>query len=520
MPVPELIAFGPGVKPAEDQFDALVVVGLNAAAYDDAVVEAHRKVDVQFGSTAVLVPTPSVHGGRLVLSQVAPLADYDDVRRFADAARAGVLKAKNAGSVRPFLALVNVPETEGFENALVVSLLGALAGLYEIIQGREGNGEDVVEPVKAIGFSVASEAEVVSVPRLVRAIEEGRRVAKDLCSGDPERMSALKCTEYIVAAFAGSNVTVEVEGDLDVLERDYPLLHAVARASIPVKRHHPTVVRLTLKGEGEIEESVLFGGKGITYDTGGADVKAGGIMAGMHTDKGGASAVAGFFKTASLLPLKGIQLVAELGFVRNSIGSDAYVADEIIKSHAGVRVYVANTDAEGRMVLSDLISHLRVKAIAENLPKPQFFTCATLTGHAARSVGHYPITLDNPIARDRGTSVDLQRVGEVWGDPFEVSRLRKDDFEFIKPKNKAYDVVQCNLAASSVTARGHQFPAAFISIASGVNKQTRASDYPIAYTHLDIAGASSEDGDLLFGRPTGVPIVALTAKYLIPRIAQ
>jgi len=240
----------------------------------------------------------------------------------------------------------------------------------------------------------------------------------------------------------------------------------------------------------------------------------------MHIDKGGAAAVAGFFKTASLLPLKGIQLFAELGFVRNSIGSDSYVADEIIASHAGVRVYVANTDAEGRMVLGDIISHLREKAIAGRFPKPQMFTCATLTGHAARAVVPYPISLDNPIARDLGISADLQRVGDSWGDPVEVSRLRKDDFDFIKPKNKAYDVVQCNLAASSVTPRGHQFPMAFISIASGVSKQDRSSDYPIAYTHLDIAGAASEDGDILFGRPTGTPVLALSAKYLLPRTSE
>lgn len=56
------------------------------------------------------------------------------------------------------------------------------------------------------------------------------------------------------------------------------------------------MVKLFYEGEGPITETLFLVGKGVTYDTGGADVKAGGVMAGMHRDKGGASAVAGFFE--------------------------------------------------------------------------------------------------------------------------------------------------------------------------------------------------------------------------------
>ena len=55
-------------------------------------------------------------------------------------------------------------------------------------------------------------------------------------------------------------------------------------------------MKLYYEGEGPITDTVFLVGKGVTYDTGGADVKAGGVMAGMHRDKGGASAVAGFFQ--------------------------------------------------------------------------------------------------------------------------------------------------------------------------------------------------------------------------------
>lgn len=93
-------------------------------------------------------------------------------------------------------------------------------------------------------------------------------------------------------------------------------------------------------------------------------------MGGMSFDKCGAAAsnilvcvhnkrvVAGLVKVASLLQAN-VNIVGLMGMVRNSIGSNAYVSDEIIKSHSGVHIRIGNTDAEGRMVLGDLLSHLR-----------------------------------------------------------------------------------------------------------------------------------------------------------------
>jgi leucyl aminopeptidase len=284
-----------------------------------------------------------------------------------------------------------------------------------------------------------------------------------------------------------------------------------------VERHHPRIVRLTFTGPGETDETLLFAGKGITYDTGGADVKYGGHMAGMHMDKGGAAGIAGFVKTVSLLKPKGLKVVAELGFVRNSIGSDSYVSDEIVRSHGGKRVMVANTDAEGRMVLADCLSHMREVALQEK--NPRLMTCATLTGHAHRAVGNYGITLDNGPAFAIGQSVGLQKASLAWGDPFEVSTLRREDYAFIQPKNAAFDVLQCNLAPSSGTARGHQFPAAFLVIASGLEAHgSNSKDKHLPFSHLDIAGNAAEDDDYQFGRPTATPVVPLTARYVLGRL--
>ncbi|MEI5617438.1 hypothetical protein WB403_50985, partial [Streptomyces brasiliscabiei] len=74
----------------------------------------------------------------------------------------------------------------------------------------------------------------------------------------------------------------------------------------------------------------MFVGKGLVYDTGGADLKVGGFMAGMSRDKGGAASVAGFMKSVADFQPTGVKVVAYLAVVRNSIGSDCFVPDEII----------------------------------------------------------------------------------------------------------------------------------------------------------------------------------------------
>ncbi len=412
-----------------------------------------------------------------------------------------------------------------YGRATLLAAAGAFDGTYATLQTREARGEATAEPIETLSFFFegVGEAEAADAVAKATAVELGRRVARDICSGDPERMAPPKAAEYVEAAFAGlPNVTVTVEGDLPTIEKDYPLLASVCRASRKVPRHHPRVVTVTYTPAGGATKSTTIVGKGVTYDTGGADIKAGGIMAGMKRDKGGAAAAAGFLRTVAELQPEGGSYTALLGFVRNSVGTECYVGDEIITGHAGRSVLVVNTDAEGRMVMADLLSVARKNATeavaAGTLPADAFhlLTCATLTGHAVVAMGTYPIAIDNAVAASRGatgTARAIQAAAHVVGDPFEVSTLRPEDYAFVASKHPSYDVLQCNTAPSSRTPRGHQFPMAFLVMASGLSDHGRASDVPLAYTHLDIAGAASR-GDVASGYETGSPVLGLAAHFL------
>lgn len=475
-----------------------------------SAIDKYNSIDQRVGKEALLLAAPNLAGGRLIFSPTGPLhRDYDDVRRISDAARLAGAIAEQSGMHRPLMLVELGSADTKYTHGLEVAYLGLCQALWQPLEARESLGESRIETVVEVGLMTSQELDV----EWLSAVECGKRLARDLCGTEPERMAPPAFADYCEEAFTGSSVQVSVIADNQQILTDYPLLHAVARASVQVQRHAPRVIRLVYEGSGEITQTIFLAGKGITFDTGGADLKVGGHMAGMSRDKGGAAAVAGFLKTIALLNPKGIRVVAEIGAVRNSIGADAFVPDEIVTGHSGKRVRVGNTDAEGRMVLADLLSHLCLEA--QKSINPEVFSLATLTGHAAIAFGPYTALVENGPAIEVNTAVSWCAIGDRWGDPAEQSRSRREDFDFIRPRTKADDLLSSNNAPSVTTARGHQFPMAFLTMASGLSEHCAVSDNPIPFTHVDIAGSGVENGDWQHGKPTAAPVTAMAAKYLL-----
>ena len=393
-----------------------------------------------------------------------------------------------------------------FQQAGLVATLGALKALYVPLETRESVKEKAVK-IKSLGIYGDSE-KIGSNLELAKALEAGRIVSRDIGGSDPERTAAPKVEQYVREAFNGTDVKIEVVQGQSTFEKEYPCLAAVNRCASTVPRHDGRVIWLTYEPNGQVDKTLMMVGKGITYDTGGADIKAGGVMAGMSRDKCGAADVAGFFKTISMLKPKNLKVVGAMAMVRNSVGSNCYVSDEIITARSGVKIRVGNTDAEGRMAMVDVLCHMKEKALKE--VNPHLMTLATLTGHAVLAVGKYTAIMDNGPARKEKLAQKIQETGERFGDPFEISTMRKDDFDFIKDKcGEFVDVLQCNNAPSSRTMRGHQFPGAFMHTVSGLDDHMVSSEKPLKYSHFDVAGSS---GDLPFPT-TGSTVVALAMHY-------
>ncbi|XP_056275560.1 putative aminopeptidase W07G4.4 [Pseudoliparis swirei] len=471
-----------------------------------APLQDYSSVDSGLGEEVVVLKVPGLPGNRLVFASTGPLnRDYDDVRRFSDAAVNGIKRAMKAGMQRPLLVC---PPHQDYKNSSMVAALGALHALYMPLEVREAS----VKPTKVcvLGLWASQEAEGRRLVELAEALESGRVACRDIGGSDPERMAAPRVVDYVQELFKDSPVTVEVVSDVKVLEKEFPCLAAVNRCAAGVPRHQARVIRLQYCGEGPVEKTLMLVGKGITYDTGGADIKAGGVMAGMHRDKCGAAAVAGFFQILAKLKPKHLKVIGSMAMVRNSVGSDCYVADELVVSRAGRRVRVGNTDAEGRMVMVDLLCEMKEKAVHET--SPELFTIATLTGHAIRAMGpNYSIIMDNGPAHRNGNAAQWQKAGEKLGDVFEVSSIRREDYDFHKGKSEYEDILQSNNLPSTMTPRGHQTPAAFLIMAAGLDKHGVDSTAPLPFSHIDIAGSSGP----FPGVPTGSPILAMATNYIL-----
>jgi len=259
-------------------------------------------------------------------------------------------------------------------------------------------------------------------------------------------------------------------------------------------------------------ETLLLVGKGVTIDTGGTDVKTGGAMFGMSRDKYGSAVLAGFFQALNVLRPKGIKVVGSMVMVRNSVGSNSYTCDEIITARSGKRIHIYNTDAEGRIAMLEPLTQLRDQALKEK--NPHLMTLATLTGHSWLTYLNYPAIVDNGPAKASHYGEQLQRSGDLYGQPVEISRLHNEDFAFHKAECDAADLRQANTKPSVQTPRGHITPAAFLIQGSRLDENGLDSKHPLKYTHIDIGSSMGNYPATTFP----CPLLTLVAHHILPRV--
>lgn len=237
-------------------------------------------------------------------------------------------------------------------------------------------------------------------------IEEASRIAaavwfgRDLINTPPNDFgpAELEAAARDVAAAFGARIAVTV-GD-DLIEANFPLLHAVGRAS----SRPPRLIDLSW-GDAGPKFTVI--GKGICFDTGGLNLKPGPGMALMKKDMGGAASA-----LALAIMIMGAKLPVRLRMLipaaENSISGSAFRPSDIIKSRAGLTVEVGDTDAEGRLVLADAM------ALADEDAPDTLITFATLTGAARVALGP---DLPPLYSTDDDFAAGLVAAGREVGDP-------------------------------------------------------------------------------------------------------
>ncbi|TMS88613.1 peptidase M17, partial [Pseudoalteromonas sp. S201] len=143
---------------------------------------AQSKIDARIGKQVTLLV---IDNKRVILAPTGPLnRDYDDVRRYFDAAKLAINEAKLSGSVNPALFLPSLSGDSRYQYALEVAFLGMCQALWQQLEAREHHGEGI-EPIATIGLINASSQTV----KAVNAIAAGQYAARDLCGTEPERMA-------------------------------------------------------------------------------------------------------------------------------------------------------------------------------------------------------------------------------------------------------------------------------------------------------------------------------------------
>jgi leucyl aminopeptidase len=313
------------------------------------------------------------------------------------------------------------------------------------------DAETVIQEARALGFANNQVRHLAELPSNIlhpgTYRERAERIAKEL---------KVKCR------FLGKKELTKMGAGafLAVVQGDH-----FERAGI-VHLHYTPSKKDTKKAS---KKSVAIVGKGLCFDTGGYNVKTGDYMHGMHHDMTGSAVTLSLFQVLVQLQVP-FEVHAYLALAENLISFDAYRANDVVVASNGIAIEVENTDAEGRMVLSDTL------VLASETKPDLILDYATLTGSVIRSIdtrraGAYSLDLS---LSERAVKAG-NRVGErVWNSP-----IGEDYSEFIK--SDFADVRQ----SSTTKAADHIYAATFLSrfVAKGT-----------PWVHIDLACSNNAGG--------------------------
>jgi len=336
--------------------------------------------------------------------------------------------------------------------------LGWLLASYRFDRYRPGKAAAALPMLKApAGIDAAR----------IAAMAAGEFLTRDLINTPAQDMGPdqLEAAFVALAERFGAATSV-IRGD-DLLAQNFPMIHAVGRAS-------PRAPRLLDLRWGSAGPRLTLVGKGVCFDTGGLNIKPSSGMSLMKKDMGGAATVMGLAQMIMQLGLP-LRLRVLIPAVENVIAGNAQKPKDILTSRKGLTVEVNDTDAEGRLVLGDALAYAAEEEVDAIL------SMATLTGAARVAVGP---DLAPFWAQDDGMAAALERAAKAGFDP--VWRM---------PFHDPYEAVIEPGIADLDNAPGFGFAGA----TTAALFLRRFADHP-RYMHFDIYGHVPADAP---ARPKG-----------------
>ncbi|MEM1139316.1 MAG: leucyl aminopeptidase [Pseudomonadota bacterium] len=363
---------------------------------------------------------------------------------------------KNAETIDFVVGGLSAPKVDG--NALAAALaLGAVLAGYSFTRYRTKEQESALI-TKEIRVLSDTPGDAETAFAAGRAIGAGVYVARDLVNAPANDLTPPAFADK-AAELATLGVEINVLDEAQLESIGMGALLGVARGSA----HPARVVTMHWQGGGRDKPLALVG-KGVTFDTGGISLKPPGGMEDMKGDMGGAAAVVGAMHAIAARKAKA-NVVGLIGLVENMPDGTAQRPGDIVTTLSGQTVEVINTDAEGRLVLADVLWY------AQQTYEPEaIIDLATLTGAIIISLGHEHAGL---FSDDEGLAEKILAAGltsgeTVWRQPMGKAYEKGLKSKFADMKNVG------GRAAGSVTA------AHFL----------RRFTNDVPWAHLDIAGTA------------------------------
>lgn len=260
--------------------------------------------------------------------------------------------------------------------------------------------------------------------------------ARDLCNEPANKLTPAVYAERIQEIFHRSKVQVKIIETEELQEAGFEAIATVGKGS----SNPPKLAVLTLKTADQ--KHVALVGKGVTFDSGGTNVKAGGDISEMKMDMGGSAAVVGAMKLLADLELP-VHVTAIIPLVTNVAGGNAYLPSDVIRYANGLHVEVGNTDAEGRLVLADGILH------AQELGAETIIDIATLTGTIGQALG---LKVAGIYCNQEKALWGYKELGEKTGDYVWPMPLVQDYQTYLKSDTADINNMSANKFGGSITA--------------------------------------------------------------------
>ena len=264
--------------------------------------------------------------------------------------------------------------------------------------------EEAFEGISRVEFMASSEDEALTEALEAAVLRNrGVRLARNLVNEPPMSMTPARLAQAAleVATRHGLEHTILEADELRV--RGFELILGVGQGS----DNPPRLIHLTYRPDGEVHHRLALIGKGVTFDTGGYNIKTGGHMFNMHSDMAGGAAVLGAAEALGALAPPGVEVHFIVPTAENSISGDALRPNDILRGYGKKTVEIHNTDAEGRLILADALAY------AQEHEVDTIVDLATLTGACVVALGERTCGL---FARDEGLYAQLEAALEVSGE--------------------------------------------------------------------------------------------------------